>query len=170
LWWGTRVRDHDFEHSMATLHKQAGVFENEAANARLETEKLKAVVAWRAIPPTKASELEKALAAKPGAVNLRWMDGDPEALFLAIQISQILAKAHWQVAPGAFKPANTLVFGIALPDATSVDAQTLRAAFLAAEIPFSPNPLTSGGASFSAAIIPDAPILMIGSRPPPQIP
>ena len=148
--------------------KAAGL-EKEAADARLETERLKQVVAWRTIMPPDALKLENALVGKPGVVNLRFMDGDPEALFLAIQFSKILSKAHWQVAPGALKPANAIVFGISLPDAASADAQTLRAAFVAAGIAFSPNPVP-GGSSFSVSAIPGAPMLMIGSRPPPEFP
>jgi hypothetical protein len=148
---------------------RAAELEKEAANARLETEKIKGVVSWRTISPASASALERVLAAKPGAVNLRFMDGDPEALFFAIQFSQILAKAHWQIAPGALKPANAIVFGISLPDATGTDIQTLREAFSAANIRFSPNPVP-GGPSFSVSTIQGAPMLMIGSRPPPQLP
>lgn len=148
---------------------RAAELEKEAANAQLETEKIKAVVAWRTIPSTNSSDLEKALAVKPGAVNLRYTDGDPEALFLAIQFSQILAKANWNVAPGAIKPANAIVFGISLPDATGIDAQTLREAFSAAKVEFSPNPVPPG-LGFSSITIPGAPMLMIGSRVPPQLP
>jgi len=129
---------------ISSARERAATLEKEAADARSETERLKQVVAWRTIAPVDALKLENALVGKPGAVNLRFMDGDPEALFLAIQFSQILSKAHWQVAPGALKPANAIVFGISLPDATSADAQTLRAAFVAAGIAFSPNPVPGG--------------------------
>jgi hypothetical protein len=94
------------------------------------------------------------------------MDGDPEALFLAIQISQILSKAHWKVAPGAVKPDNAIVFGIGLPDVAGVDVQTLRVAFSAAKVPFSTNALPPAGVSFSISTIEGAPILMIGSKKP----
>jgi hypothetical protein len=52
---------------------RAAELEKEAANARLETERLKQVVAWRSILPDNTSKLESALAAKPGSVNLRYM-------------------------------------------------------------------------------------------------
>jgi hypothetical protein len=170
LWWGTRVRDHDFEHSMATLHKQAGVFEKEAANARLETERLKGVVAWRVVSDAAALELEKVLAASPGAVNLRYTDGDPEALFLAIQIGNILGKAKWQVGSGSYKPANTIIFGIVLPDATSTAGKVLQDALTAAKLPFvvQPLPPTGMSVSFGVVTIPNAPLLLIGSRSPPR--
>ena len=94
------------------------------------------------------------------------MDGDPEALFLAIQISHILSKAKWKVAPGAVKPDNAIVFGIGLPDVTGVDAQTLRGAFLAAKVPFASDALPPIGVSFSISTIQGAPTLMIGSKRP----
>src|ERR1700726_3237225 len=61
---------------------RAAELEKEAANARLETEKLKQVVAWRTLSETQGAEFKKVLEGRPGSVNLRWMDGDPEALFL----------------------------------------------------------------------------------------
>lgn len=148
------------------LVRAAGL-EKEAANARLETEKLKAVVAWRTIPDANSGAFKKALEAKPGSVNLRWTDGDPEALFLAIQISNILSAAHWNVAAGSIKPANSIMFGIILPPVAGDDAQTLREALMAAKLPFSAVPLPSaGGLSFNVSEIPGAPFLMVGSRMP----
>ena len=97
-----------FRLDIAKANQNTARLENEAAAAKLETEKLKLVVAWRIIPSDAAGELSKALSGKPGSVNLRYTDGDPEALFLAIQISQILGKAKWQVAPGAEKFANAI--------------------------------------------------------------
>jgi hypothetical protein len=146
---------------------RAATLEKDAANARLETERLKAQLAWRTIPVDAAQKMDEALAKHPGSVNLRYTDGDPEALFFAIQISQILGKAHWAIAPGAVKPANTIVFGISLPDADGVDAQTLREAFSAATISFSTTPLPPSGISFSISTIPGAPTLMVGSKAPP---
>jgi hypothetical protein len=121
-------------------------------------------VKWRSIPDGTA--FERTLAAQPGAVNLRWQDGDPEALFLAIQISQILQQAGWQVAPGSFKPANSILFGVVLPPVAGVDADTLRDALKAARIPFSSVPVSSDGASFNVSTINGAPFLMVGSRMP----
>jgi len=145
---------------------RAAELEREAANARLETEKIRKAVAWRVIPQEEILKLEQVLATKPGSVNLRYTDGDPEALFLAVQISQILLKAKWRIAPGALKPSNTLVFGISLPDANGVDALALREAFSSAKIPFSITALPSGGMGFSISTIAGAPTLMVGSKMP----
>jgi len=96
------------------------------------------------------------------------MDGDPEALAFASQLSHILAAAKWKVAPGAWKPANTLVIGVALPPLPTAnpDGQTLRDAFAAAGIGFATDALPASGASFNVATAPGAPILMVGSRLP----
>ena len=160
------VRAEEAKAASSEANARAAESGKEAANARLETEKLKGAVSWRTISSAMASELEKVLAAKPGSVNLRYTDGDPEALFLAIQISQILGNAHWQVAPGAVKLSNAIVFGICLPDAVGVDAQTLRSAFSTAKVAFSPNALPPAGVSFSISTIEGAPTLMIGSKKP----
>jgi len=145
---------------------RAAELEKEAADARLETEKLKAVVAWRTFSAAQGAELERVLSGKPGSVNLRWMDGDPEALFLAIQISHIFERAHWKVAPGSLKPANGIMFGFVLPPVAGDDAETLRQALTAAKLSFSAVPFSQAGASFNVSEIPNAPFLMVGSRMP----
>lgn len=162
------------QEALAKYKADSGVrtatLEKEAADARLETERLKHLVAWRTISPETASKLEKVLIAKPGNVNLRYTDGDPEALFFAIEFNNILSKANWHVAPGPLKLANVIVFGIGLPDAAGDDAITLRSALSTAEISFSTDPEPQHGLDFSTCRIADAPMLMIGSRPPPELP
>jgi hypothetical protein len=148
---------------------RAAELEKEAADARLETERLKQVVAWRSISPEGASKLEKVLAVKPGSVNLRFTDGDPEALFLAIQISRILSKANWKIGMGASKLPNGILFGIAIPDATGDDIQTLREAFSSAKIQFSTDAIPQGIELLTTTIA-GAPMLHVGSRAPPQLP
>jgi hypothetical protein len=151
--------------------REATAAKLEAEKAKLETERIKAVVAWRTIEPNIASNLTKILEAKPGSVNLRYTDGDPESLFLAIQFSQVFAKASWKVAPGALKLGNSIVFGLALPDDNSADAKTLREAFTAANIHFlSTLPQANVVSEFNVLTIRGAPTLMVGSRSPPQFP
>jgi hypothetical protein len=183
LWIGTRVRDRDSETQMADLNLEAATareragkleeraagLEHDAAQARLETERLKGVVAWRAIPADVAEKLRSALSIRHGYVNLRYTDGDPESLFFAIQISRVLANAGWQVAPGALKPTNVLIFGIRLPDGNGDDANALRKAFHDANIPFSTDAVPQDGNAFSIAKILGAPILFIGLRTPPVL-
>lgn len=145
---------------------KGAALEKEAATARLETEKLKAVVTWRSIPLDSTAAMEKVLSAKPGSVNLRYMDGDPEALYLAIQISTILERSHWRIAPGSLKPMNGIIFGINIPKMDRSDGQTLGEALSAARMPFATEPMPSASVGFGVSTIDGAPILMIGSRRP----
>ncbi len=162
----TNAQVEEAKAASSAANARAAELEKEAALARLETERIKEAVAWRLIPSESASELVKVLSANPGSVNLRYMDGDPEALFLATQISEILNKSNWKIAPGAVKPDNAIVFGICLPDAFGADAKTLRVAFSMVKIPFSTNALPQSGVSFFITTIQGAPTLMIGSKKP----
>ena len=143
---------------------RAATLEKEAENARLETERLKAQLSWRTLSTETAEKLGTELSKHMGKVNLRYTDGDPEALFLAIQLSRVLGKAQWAIAPGSIKLANAISFGISLPDADSDDAKWLRDAFSAANIPFSTQPLPPMAAGFSISTIDGAPTLMVGSK------
>jgi hypothetical protein len=83
LWWGTRVRDHDFENQMTSLNSEAASareragnlevraagLENEAAQARLEQERLKQAMAWRILTQEIGERLITALATTPATVN-----------------------------------------------------------------------------------------------------
>lgn len=165
------IKEAALKKDLSDATERTAVLETEAANAKLETERIKATVSWRTISPETASSLEKVLSTKPGSVNLRYTDGDPESLFLAIQISSVLAESKWQVAPGALKIGNSLIFGFALPDGENADGKTLREAFAAAKMPFSIQLPQSGMMSgFNISEIPGAPMLMVGSRAPPQFP
>jgi hypothetical protein len=160
------VRAAALEKEAAVLGKEAAALRKEAANARLETERVKAHLAWRTLSVDAVQKLEAVLKEHPGSVNLRYADGDPEALFLAIQMSEILARTGWAVASGSIKFANAIAFEIRLPDADGIDAQTLRKAFSAAAIPFSTEPLPPAAVFFSVSTIDNAPTLTIGSKRP----
>ena len=149
----------------AKAQERAAQLEKEAAEARLETEKIKQAVTWRTIPAQVAATLENALTAHPGSVNIRYTDGDPESLVLAIQFSRIFSKANWRVASAALKLPG-VIFGLDLPPDSSSDAQNLRNAFQAARIPLAFEPLPTMGLEFMAQSIPGAPTLIVGSKPP----
>ena len=116
------------EHTTALANKAAD-------EAKLQTEKIKQVVAWRVLLPASVAQLSRVLSEHPGSVNLRYTNGDPESLFLAIQLSNILNDAKWRIASGS-ENSNFLTYGISLPDPANADMNALRAAFSSASIPF----------------------------------
>jgi hypothetical protein len=160
------VKERFWDEARQQSNERIARLSDEAAKAKLETEKLKGVVTWRTLSAEQNAAIEKVLSQKPGAVNLRWQDGDPEALFLAIQLSHLFQRSNWQVAPGAFKPANAILFEITVPPVSGENADTLRAALGAGRVGYSSVPISSGGASFNVSTINGAPYLYVGSRKP----
>lgn len=139
-----------------------------AAEASERAEILKSQLAWRVISEEVANKLTASLAANPGAVNVRYNDGDPEALFLAIQLSNIFGKAKWQVGFGAVKLNNAIAFGTLIPQGQSGHIKTLRKSFSDAGLPFSSEEAPPIGVMFGSTV-PDGPMLLIGSKPPPAL-
>jgi hypothetical protein len=161
----------DAELKAAQANERAAGLEKDAATARLEAEKIKAVVAWRTIPPPLATMLEGMLAAHPGSVNIRWTDGDPEALFLGIQLAQLFEKAHWKVGAGSSKLAGGILFGIHVPEDASADGKYLRHVLTTAQVPYSAaaSPPTNS-IEFEVSRVEGAPTLYVGSRAPQTFP
>jgi hypothetical protein len=153
----------------AKANVRAAGLEKEAATARLETEKLKSVVAWRTISAGQTDELLKVWSLKPGSVNLFWQDGDPEALFFAIQLSTILQRANWKVSANGMRPNNGILFGLIVPPVGGIDADSLRSGLIATKLPFSavhPAAMQTFSTMGSMEDIPNAPLLIVGSRKP----
>jgi hypothetical protein len=149
---------------------RAAQLEKEAATARLETEKLKGVVAWRTISSAQDGELIKAWGAQPGSVNLYWQAGDPEALFFAIQLANVLQRANWKVSARSMQPTNGILFDLIVPPVAGTDADSLRNGLVGAKISFSavhPAAIQGGFSSFGSGMdLPNAPMFIVGSRKP----
>jgi hypothetical protein len=97
-------------------------------------------------------------------VNLWYTSGDPESLFLAIQLGEIFKKANWTVlAASANMPG--IVWGFAIPDSPSADTGKLRTAFHASGLEYGTEvlPVTAW-----MGVSPDKTkaVLMVGSRKP----
>jgi hypothetical protein len=179
LWLGTRVRDHDFDEQIATLHssasaseeraadtrKQTATLETAAAQARLEQERLKQTVAWRSLQPEIAGRLMEVLATKPQNVIIAYTAYDPESLFYAGHFMEAFKWAGWHSTAEGRAYARWIIFGIHIPGPESEGVILLRKAFDAAGISYGtddpPTPeMVFGGASHA----PGVPILIIGSK------
>jgi hypothetical protein len=74
------------------INARAAELEGEVAKARNEKEELKANLGWRALPAAVVAQLIDTLAAKPSQVTIQYTNGDTEALYFALQMSNIFAK------------------------------------------------------------------------------
>lgn len=154
---------------IAKANARAAALENDAAQARLEQERLKAQLAWRVLSPEQIVNLEERLAQKPSEVNIQFPASDTEAEYLAIELANVFDKAGWRVGMLSSQMQGTIAFGIFIPDAASDAATPIREAFTAAQIGFSTQALPQTGSGFGS-ILPNAPLLFIGSKPTPNSP
>ncbi len=123
----------------AEAHERAATLEKDAADARLETERLKASVAWRELSGHNFVALTENLKRLPGGKVLS-IEKDPEIEALAIRFSQIFNAAEWKIYGGTVSLlSNKVAYGIIIPD--TPNSTELRAAFKAADIPFSAEKL-----------------------------
>ena len=91
LMWGTRVRDHDFKFRMTALNK-------EAADARLETAQLSAIVAGRQLTSQNIQDITNDLKGYAGRnLYVASYSGDAEAARLGLQIKAALEGAGVRV-------------------------------------------------------------------------
>lgn len=154
---------------IARARERTAALEREAAEAKRETERIKGVVAWRTLSETQSAKLIGALSAMKGSVNFRFTDGDPEAMYVAIQFQKIFTKAGWSAGLGGYKFFGAIAFGIILTEGANPEVNSIAAAFREANIPAARGPIPPGG-GFMTQEIEGAPIILIGSRPPPALP
>jgi len=137
-----------------------------AADANDRAAKIMKDVAWRMLSPADANTLRATLESDIGDVNIRYTDGDPEALFFALQLSNIFSAAHWQVGFGGIKLQNAIAFGLFIPGPVTAQVTRLRKAFNDANILFDPEDLPPIGMGTVVSTVPDGAILMVGSKEP----
>lgn len=147
---------------------RAAELEKEAANARLETERLKAQLAWRSLPPDMAKTLSERLSEHPGKVTVQYGSNDPESQYFAIYLANIFQAANWQVAMLSVTFANVLATGLIIPNGASTDIDAMRIAFRVAGIPFSSVPVPSSAIA-TGNMIQGSAILFVGSKPLPKL-
>ena len=99
----------------AALEKEAARLTKEAEEAKLETERLKAQVAWRHLSPDQGKTIIDDLSGKTFAIHFDYSQNDPEAmqfsedLLKTIREAGIVTYTHPLVAPPA--PPGVIIFG-----------------------------------------------------------
>jgi predicted signal transduction protein with EAL and GGDEF domain len=168
LWWGTHIRDRDFEANMADTRLRAATLEKEAADAKLETEKLKGQLAWRTIDANKSNELVAQLSKNPSSVFIEYVWGDSETMYLLLQIERIFTAAGWKVAVRGNQYGG-VVFGIIIPDDpnNSQSVANVRTAFSSIGMSFGTGPIEPQITfSMGASPGPESVKIVIGSKKP----
>jgi hypothetical protein len=129
----------------ATATKRAATLEKEAEVARLEQQRLKALVTWREITPEQRVILISHLESQGGEVTIGYAQNDPEAFAFGALISHVFglinekhSKILWKVSPDALPRIyyNIMYFGLFISDPENATTKMLRQAFSAAHIEF----------------------------------
>lgn len=142
----------------AQAHERAAILEKEAASARLETERLKALAAWRRISSDQHAKLVESLRGKvKGKVWVEFVDTDPEATQFHADLWQTLKDANVNV---QWFSGWERAVGLQITNSQSEDAQILQRAFNAVGIAFESK--NEPGLKSAAADVE----IIIGSKPP----
>jgi hypothetical protein len=162
-----QIEEQQRKQDIARLENDTERAKADAAEARLQQERIKAQLSWRVLTPDIVARMLPSLSGNPGLVLLAYTNNDPEALGLAIQFSRLFAQAGWAVRAEGRTYADRLIFGIVIPDATA-DTDRLRAACTAGGITFTTDPVPVPLVTYNATVGGPSPaLLMIGSKPPP---
>lgn len=164
------------EKDIASANERAAKLDKEAADARLETERLRAALAWRALAPNKLPLLETSLSSHTATAQLEYVRGDPESQRFAAQIWTAFRRAGWKVVLKAKLPLGAADGIWVLPNATPGSSTTaavecVRAAFQEIGLPFN----SSGGPAMDNSIGeiwgPHSPPvkIIVGSKPEPRV-
>lgn len=168
--------------TIAEANARAETAHSEAERARLEQEKLKAVVQWRTISPSDMQTLVAELAKGSGEIDLAYSPADPESRYFATKIlgdaftaaNKAEGGVKWHVYMRAWM-SNAMLFGIAIPGPENDQVKFLRHAFSAARIGFTSEKLPDEVAPFNVgsgllyAPPPDhQALIVIGLRMPPS--
>jgi hypothetical protein len=146
---------------------RAAQSQQDAEQARLEQEKLKAQLAWRSLTPEIAAQMTSRLSTSKHSVILAYVSNDPEALWLAIQFSKIFDAAKWKVIPQSRTYAGRLVFGISVSGRANTATSLLRRVLSESGVPFSTNKIPPPEMSIGDPNTKADVTLMVGSKAPP---
>jgi hypothetical protein len=149
----------------AQAHERAAALENDAAQARLEQERLKARLAWRVIAPEGRAKMVELLSARPSALNIEFVSTDTEAQYFAIQLAKILADAKWQVGIMQVTYGSAVFFGLHIPDTPEESTKIIREIFSQLQIPFFTNSLPDSSTGYGSRV-PNGGTILIGSKQP----
>lgn len=143
--------------------------EQQLADTRLTLEQIRTNLTWREIRPDGLQQLAGVLAEGSGRVSIQWTDNDPEALNLAIQLSQAFRLANqqagarqWIVKGDPKVSSRALLRGLFVPGPYNDSVATVRRAFEAVGLAF-----TTDDAPGVARAPDEDVVVVVGTKPVP---
>jgi hypothetical protein len=146
-----------------------------AANAELETEKLRARFSWRRLSAKQSAAVSKVLASEPPhSLRITYPGNDPEANTFAREIGLAFSKNGWKVGFVAHSSSQEVVFGLRIPTTVyplrpdvAILCNLVQKAISQAGIEYTYHPFAITGMSMGSGVATDwpCPIMYVGSKP-----
>jgi len=115
--------------------KETAALKKEAAEARLKTAQIQSHVAWRTLSTEQKDALGKKLSERPLKILLKIVGNDPEALWYAMELRNVLPDEGVETEMVHFQ--DTLAFGVFVTGDSPDDVALVRSAFTEAGVRFS---------------------------------
>ena len=159
VFWSGGVREKFADERIAANEAETEKAKAETAQALLEQERLKAVMAWRRVTPPQAHQLAVALKGTSFELWLGWVGDDPEATVLRGDLEAALTAAGVKT---KYFSGYARAVGLSVKGGTPQERQTLLKAFHAAGLPLVE--------SDQEGLMKGQLEITVGTKPPPEFP
>ena len=157
VFWSGGVREKFADERIAANEAETAKAKAETAQALLEQERLKAVMAWRRVTPRQAEQLALALANSSIELWLTWVGNDPEATILRADLEAALTAAGVKT---KYFSGYARAVGLSVKGGTPQERRTLLQAFHTAGLPL----VESGERGLMQGQLE----ITVGTKPPPE--
>ena len=136
LFWGTRVRDHDFDFQMSGLNREAALSRERADGLEKQNLELKVKFAGRSITAEQHEALVAELSKARATVNFEVLN-DTESELYAVDLQRVFRDAGWHIGKTDMIPLGELWIGLSfnVPSNDPLNTSAI-AAFEKAHVPF----------------------------------
>jgi hypothetical protein len=157
VFWSGGVREKFADERISANEAETAKAKAETAQAMLEQERLKALVAWRRVSPTQAQKLSSILKDAQLELWLAWVGDDPEATVFRGDLRAALAAAGVKT---KYYSGYARAVGLSVKGGTPEERQSLLRAFQAAGLPLVE--------SDQQGIMKGQLEITVGTKPPPE--
>ncbi len=155
---------------IADTNNRAAELSKEAADARLETERIKSLVSWRTLSSEQIKTLQDILSKHPSSVQFDTVANDPEAAYFSNLLSE--GFKNWKGFSSSRTYVGAIFFGL-IVNGDGDDLELVKKAFTSAGIHFSGEPVKVGSSAVGGFMGPESErpkvTVIIGSKPRPEL-
>jgi hypothetical protein len=142
---------------------------NEAtAKANLETEKLRAEMAWRELTRAQYESMRAALHGTQHSITVGYLAGNNESQAFAGQFMELFQLAGWDARLVEKSPFGVIVTGILVTGPARSTVRLFGSAMTSAGLEWHEGPMPPSSISVNEPLVPPEVMMLIGSKPSPS--